>query len=174
MKRKEAIQLAGLIGFDDVLMEIENEKSMERWAKRCTTHFTKKVKRMLFEEIDNIVWTGDEEITRWCAQNKVYDEITEDEIEQIWKREGSDDDEPVRLNGKYVWEAAKRVCDFISTHDDLIHITTFGEYRVVMLKVMRVIKEAHNSERKRRQTSRKKKERRGNSENTKGQSFDLH
>ena len=86
----------------------------------------------------------------------MYDEITEDEIEEIWNREGSDDDEPVRLNGKYVWETAKRVCDFINAHDDIIHITSFGEYRVVMLKVMGVIKEAHNAERKRRRTSRKK------------------
>ena len=51
----------------------------------------------------------------------------------------------------------KRVCDFIYAHENLIHITTFGEYRVVMLKVMRVIKEAHNSDGKRKQTSRKKK-----------------
>ena len=62
----------------------------------------------------------------------------------------------MRLNGKYVWETAKRVCDFINRRDDLIHISTFGEYRQVMLKVMRVIKEAHNIERKRRQTARKK------------------
>ena len=29
----------------------------------------------------------------------VYDEITEDEIEEIWTRESPDDEEPVRLNG---------------------------------------------------------------------------
>ena len=63
----------------------------------------------------------------------------------------------MRLNGKYLWETAKRVCDFINRRDDLIRITTFGEYRQVMLKVMSVIKEAHNVERKRRQTTRKKK-----------------
>ena len=34
--------------------------------------------------------------------NKVYDEITDNEIEEIWKRESPDDEEPVRLNGKYV------------------------------------------------------------------------
>ena len=173
MKRREMCELAELMGFDEVEKEIANEKSMERWAKRCTTHFTKKVKRMLFEEIDNIVWSGDEEITRWCAQNKVYDEITEDEIEEIWKREGSDDDEPVRLNGKYVWEAAKSVCEFISSHHDLIHITTFGEYRVVMLKVMRVIKEAQFRE-KTAADLEKEKDRRDNGENTKDQSVDLH
>ena len=61
------------------------------------------------------------------------------------------------MNGKYVWETAKRVCDFINTHEDLIHITSFGEYRVVMNKIMRVIKEAHIREKKRRQTSRKKR-----------------
>ena len=71
-------------------------------------------------------------------------------------REGPDE-EAIRLNGKYVWETAKRVCDFINTHEDLITITTFGEYREVMKKVMRVIKEDHNVERKRRQSSRKKK-----------------
>ena len=54
---------------------------------------------------------------------------------------------------KYVWETAKRGCDFITAHEDLINITTFGEYRRVMLKVMRVIK-ADNVERKRRQTKR--------------------
>ena len=68
--------------------EIEKEKSLEKWAKRCTHHFTKKVKRMLFEEIDNMVWSGGEkEIAQWCKLNKVYDEITEEEIEEIWKRE---------------------------------------------------------------------------------------
>ena len=72
-------------------------------------------------------------------------------------REPPDDDEQVRLNGKMVWETAKRVCDFINAHEDLIHITTFGEYRDVMRRVMKVIKEAHNVEKKRRQTSRKRK-----------------
>ena len=50
-------------------------------------------------------------------------------------REAPDDSEPVRLNGKYVWETAKRVCDYINTYEDLVHITSFGEYRVVMMKV---------------------------------------
>ena len=49
------------------------------------------------------------------------------------------------------------MCDFINAHEDLIHITTFGEYRDVMRRVMKVIKEAHNVEKKRRQTSRKRK-----------------
>ena len=50
-----------------------------------------------------------------------------------------------------------RECDYISAHEEVIHITTFGEYRDVMKKVMGVIKEAHNVERKRRQTARKKR-----------------
>ena len=158
MKRKEMSELAGLLKFEEIKQEIVKEKSLERWARRCTHHFTKKVKRMLFEETDNMVWSGKEkEISSWYEDNKVYDEITEAEIEEIWKREGPDDDEPIRLNGKYVWETAKRVCDFINTHEDLIAITTFGEYREVMKKVMSVIKEARNVERKRRQSSRKKK-----------------
>ena len=110
---------------------------------------------MLFEEIDNTVWSGnEEEISGWCKRNKVFDEITEEEIEEIWKRETPGEGEPIRLNGKYVWETAKRVCDYINAHEDLICITTFEEYRVVMLKVMMVIKEADNVERKRRLTSR--------------------
>ena len=48
------------------------------------------------------------------------------------------------------------MCDFIKAHEDLTTITTFGEYRDVMKKVMMVIKEAHNVERKRRQSSRKR------------------
>ena len=157
MKRKEMSELAGLMRLKEVEKEIENEKSLEKWAKRCSHHFTKMVKRKLFEEIDNMVWSGDEkEITQWCKRNKVYDEITDAEIEEIWREEDLSDDEPIRLNGKYVWETAKRVCDYINAHEELIIITSLGEYRVVMKKVMRVIKEAHNVERKRRQSSRKK------------------
>ena len=36
----------------------------------------------------------------------------------------------------------KRVCDFIYAHEDLIHITTFEEYRAEMRKVTNVIREA--------------------------------
>ena len=157
MKRKEISELAGLIGFDEVKKEIEAEKNLEKWAKRCTNHFTRREKRMLFGEIDNIVWSGKEGlITEWSKKNKVYDEITEDEIEELWNQETPGEDEPIRLNGKYVWATAKRVCDFINAHEDLIQIKSFGEYRVVMKKVTRVIKEAHNTERKRRHTTKKK------------------
>ena len=45
------------------------------------------------------------------------------------------------------------MCDFINAHEDLIRITSFGEFRVVMKKVTRIMKEAHNVERKRRQTA---------------------
>ena len=47
------------------------------------------------------------------------------------------------------------MCNFINAHEDIINIASFGEYREVMKKVMRVIKEAHLVERKRRQTARK-------------------
>ena len=42
--------------------------------------------------------------------------------------------------------------DLINAHESLINITTFGEYRRVMLKVMKVIKEVDNVELKQRQT----------------------
>ena len=80
-------QLAELMRFDAVKKEVEGERNLERWAKRSTSCFTKKVKRMLYAEIDNVVWNNDEEeITKLCKQNKDYDEITESEIEEIWKR----------------------------------------------------------------------------------------
>ena len=60
MKRSEVNELEGLMKLDYIGKEYENEKSTERLAKRCRHHFTKKVKRMLFEEIDNMVWSGDE------------------------------------------------------------------------------------------------------------------
>ena len=158
MKRREIGELARLIGFDGVKTDVEKEKNLEAWGKRCTHFFNKKTKRVPFEETDNMVWNcGESEIASWVRRNKVYDEITDGEIEEIWKRDDAESEASVRLNGKYVWETAKRVCDFINRRDDLIRITTFGEYRQVMLNVMRVIKEAHNIERKRRQTTRKKK-----------------
>ena len=136
----------------------KKEKTLQKCARRATNQFPKKTKRVIFEMTDNMVWSGDEiVILEWCDRNKVFDEITDEEIEEIWQREDQDLDEPVRLNGKYVWETAKRVCDFINAHEDIITITTFGEYRVVMKKVMKVIKEAHNVERKRRLTSLKER-----------------
>ena len=50
------------------------------------------------------------------------------------------------------------MCEYINTHEELIHITTFQEYRDVMRKVMKIIKEEHNLERKRRHISKKKSE----------------
>ena len=88
MKRMEMSELAGLMNLDEVKKEIEREKSLETWAKTATNHFTKKVKRMLYEMIDNMMWSGSEnEMTSWCKRNKVYDEITEAEIEEMWKTE---------------------------------------------------------------------------------------
>ena len=93
----------------------------------------------------------------WCQHNKVLDVISEGEIEEIWNRETPDNEDCFGIYGKYVWEAEKRVCDFINTHEDIINITTFGEYRRVMMKAIKVIKVVHNVERKRRQATRKKK-----------------
>ena len=81
---------------------------------------------MMYEKIDKRVWSGSEnEISSWCKKNKVYDDITEKEIEEMWKADIPDTGEDIRLNGKFVWETAKRMCDFINAHDDLIHITSF-------------------------------------------------
>ena len=64
----------------------------------------------------------------WCQHNKVLDVISEGEIEEIWNRETPDNEDCFGIYGKYVWEAAKRVGDYIDVHEDLIHITTVGEY----------------------------------------------
>ena len=86
------------MGFDVLKKEVETEKSLECWARRCSNHFTKKMKRMLYQEIDNVVWNGKEKvISEWCKRNKVYDEITEAEIEEIWMKEPPDEEENVRL-----------------------------------------------------------------------------
>ena len=85
---------------DEIKKEIETERNLERLAKRCSNFFTKKVKRALFEKVANLVWNGGErEVSSWCRRNKVFHEITEEEIQEIWSRE-TPDDEPVRLNGK--------------------------------------------------------------------------
>ena len=42
MKRKEICELAGLMGLQEVKKEISEERSMERWARRCSNFFTKK------------------------------------------------------------------------------------------------------------------------------------
>ena len=95
MKRKEMCKLARLLEFEDVGREIEAEKSLEKWAKRASNHFTKKMKKMLFEEIDNMLWSGKEKvISEWCKRNKAFDEIAEDDIKEIWQREPPDEDKP--------------------------------------------------------------------------------
>ena len=96
-------------------------------------------------------------------EEQSFDEITE-EIEEIWKRDPDDNEEAIRLNGKYVWETAKRVCDFVASHEELIHITSFGEYRKVMRIMMGVIKDAHNTERKRRLAAKKRERKKGERE----------
>ena len=57
MKRNEIMELAGLLGLERLQEEIEKAKNLEKWAKRCTQHFTKRVKKMLFQEVDNMVWS---------------------------------------------------------------------------------------------------------------------
>ena len=48
------------------------------------------------------------------------------------------------------------MCETINTDEELIHITSFSEYRDVMRKAMKAIKEAHNTQMKRRQAGKKK------------------
>ena len=82
--------------------------------------------------------------------------MAEDEIAEIWTFESLDNENTIRYNGQYVWETARRMCDNINAHEELIQITSLGEYGVVMRKAIKVIKEAHNVEQKRSHTARKK------------------
>ena len=103
MKKKEMCELAELLRLETVKNEIEAAKDLEKWGRRANSYFTKKVRRAMFGEIDNMVWSGSgNEVTKWCKRNKVYDKITEEEIEEIWKREDPEEGEPIRLNGKCV------------------------------------------------------------------------
>ena len=56
-------------------------------GKRYTNHFTRKAKRMIFGEIDNIVWRGKEGDYRMVFRSKVYEEIRDEKIQEIWNRE---------------------------------------------------------------------------------------
>ena len=101
------------MGFEEVREKIEKEKTLQKWVRRESNHFPRKTKRVIFEITDNMVWSGDEKaILEWCRRNKVYDEITDEEIEEIWQREDQDPEEPIRLNGKYVLETAKKSVRF--------------------------------------------------------------
>ena len=82
------------------------------------------------------------------VRTSIYDEITNEEAEEIWNRETPDQVLEIRLNVKYVRGTAKQVYDFINAHEELIRFTSLGKGRVVMKKVMMVIKEADDVERK--------------------------
>ena len=58
MKRREIAELAGLMELEGVKNEIEHEKNLEVREIVCTKHFAKRTKIMLYEEIDNMVWSG--------------------------------------------------------------------------------------------------------------------
>ena len=49
----------------------------------------------------------------------MFDQISETEIEEIWKRETSDEDEVTSLNGKHDWKMVRRLCEFINVHDNI-------------------------------------------------------
>ena len=54
-------------------------------GEEVLTPLHEKGEDMLYEGIDNMIWGGSETtIVRWCERNKVFDEITEAEIEEIW------------------------------------------------------------------------------------------
>ena len=71
-KRNEIRELAELLRVDEIKKEIEKESSLVKWGKKANNIFAKKTKRIIYEEIDNMVWNGSEkEIGEWCKRNKV-------------------------------------------------------------------------------------------------------
>ena len=80
MKRNEICVLAGLMNLVGIGKEVRTEVNLETSVTKCTNIFPMKVKRMLYEAIDNMVWNVcDDEISSWIKRNKVYDKIVEDE-----------------------------------------------------------------------------------------------
>ena len=65
------------------------------------------------------------------------------------------------------------MCNFINALEELILITSFCEYKAVTKKATRVIKEPHNTEKKRRQTASKKKRDEGKARTQKAKSLSL-
>ena len=47
LKRKEICELADLMKFEDIKKEVETEKSLECWARRCTRNLTKKIENVV-------------------------------------------------------------------------------------------------------------------------------
>ena len=71
-KTNEIRELAELLKVDGIKKEIESERNLEIWGKRTNNLLAKKTKRIIYEEIDNMVWNGSEkEIGEWCNRNKV-------------------------------------------------------------------------------------------------------
>ena len=71
VERREILVLARLMKLDVVKNEDEKEKSLECWARRCTNHFTKKARRMLFSEIDNMMMSGNvKDNCAWCKKTR--------------------------------------------------------------------------------------------------------
>ena len=56
MKRREIGELAGLIGFDGVKTEVEKEKNLEAWGKRCTHYFTRRPRDCCLKK--QTTWSG--------------------------------------------------------------------------------------------------------------------
>ena len=53
-------------------------------GKKIHTLFHEEDQENVVRRKDNMVWNGGEsEIASWCRRNKVFDEITEEEIEEI-------------------------------------------------------------------------------------------
>ena len=56
--RNEIRELTELLRVDGIKKEIEKEQNLETWGKRTNNLFAKKTKRIIYEEIDNIVLNG--------------------------------------------------------------------------------------------------------------------
>ena len=70
IKREEIKELVGLMKFEEVAKESAREKHLDTWTKRCSHHFTKKVKGTMIEEIDNMVWSWSKKRHHIVVQEK--------------------------------------------------------------------------------------------------------
>ena len=69
LKRKAVCELAKLMRFEWIGNEIENEKNLKRWGKRVTNNFPKAMRRKIYEEVDNMVWSENEKRNHSMVQD---------------------------------------------------------------------------------------------------------
>ena len=127
IKKCQVLELAGLMGFEEI-KEFLKEKSLERRARRYTHFFTKKWNRMLYEEIDNVVWSGKENEMEDGTRTIMC--LMKSENEKSGRSRGEKPRKTVILSDSTANKSGKPPRVVTSSHTNSSSISLFGEYRV--------------------------------------------